>query len=51
MRDGSGFGHRNRNRYLQLMKQFRLWLVKTRRVAFNPVAGVKRLNTVSEGTP
>lgn len=45
LREKIGFGHRTYNHYLQMMEQFGLWLVKTRRVTFNPVAGVKRLNT------
>ncbi len=45
MRDKSSFGNRTHNHYLQMMEQIGLWLVKTRRVAFNPVAGTKRLNT------
>ena len=44
LRDEREFGHRTYNHYLQMMEQFGLWLVKTRRVGTNPVAGIPRLN-------
>lgn len=44
LRDEKEFGHRTYNHYLQMMEQFGLWLVKTRRVGTNPVTGIPRLN-------
>ncbi len=45
LRDKTKFGHRTYNHYLQMVEQFGLWLIKTRRLAGNPVAGIARLNT------
>ena len=43
LREKKKFGHRTYNHYLQMVEQFALWLVKTRRLAANPVAGIARL--------
>jgi site-specific recombinase XerD len=38
-------GARTYNHYLQAIDEFGKWLVANRRVPFNPVAGIERLNT------
>lgn len=45
MRETEKIGHRTYNHYVQAVDAFGRWLVATKRIAANPVAGLKRLNS------
>ncbi len=48
IRDEDDLGARTYNHYLQAIDEFSKWLVSSRRLALNPVAGISRLNAETD---
>jgi site-specific recombinase XerD len=48
IRNEDDLGARTYNHYLQAIDEFGKWLVATRRIPFNPVAGIERLNSATD---